>query len=213
MCNGKDGYDALKLAGSLKPDIVLMGNHLEYIEGQEIPPLLKLRSPLTAVVLLAAGINDHQLFRAVVNEVSGFASIKTDLLILPELLKCVSEGGCFICPGLAARILHLISEANRKGFDIQGHYFSNSPAIVSQKHFMEAKFPACEDPVSFLSKAELQILTYIGEGYTSLEIADELQFAIGTVRNYISAMMHKIGLQNRSQMVRYAMDYGLIKRS
>ena len=195
---GKDGYDALKMVSSLKPDIALVDNNLEYIEGTEVPPLIRLRSPATAVVLLTAKIDNYQLYRAAVNEVAGFVYMKTDLDFLPEIIKSVSRGECFISSGLAARILQIISD------EAKGSQKNN------QKNYMGAKFRAPEDPIGFLSKMELQIMAYIGEGYNSTGIARELNLSAGTVRNYISALMTKTGLKNRPQMVRYALDYGLI---
>ena len=204
LAHGKDGYDALKLIGSLKPDIAIMDNHLEYIEGDEIPPLVKIRSPSTMVVILTGKINDHQLYKAASNEVSGFVYKETDLDMLPEALKYIYMGGCFISQALAARILHLFSVMNIKGVKIQA-----SPAIVKKSNPVIPISPR-EDPVGCLSKTELTILTLLSEGLQSYEIAGLLGLAVGTVRNYISLLMKKLSLKNRTQLVRYAFDYGLV---
>ena len=78
------------------------------------------------------------------------------------------------------------------------------------KHQNEVSISSREDPLGYLSKMELRVLTNIGEGYTSGEIASNLNLAVGTVRNYISSVMRKTGLHNRSQMARYALYYGLV---
>jgi len=240
LAQGNDGYDALRLVSSLKPDIVILDNHLELIEEDEIPPLLKARSPSTAVVIMTAKISDHQLYRAASNDVSGFVYKETDMDSLPGIIKCISQGGCFISPILTVRILHLFSMLKHEGVD-----FSSPTLLLSQdkrnpRQHMERKFPSRsshladkidnrkkfirpfdsvrearsfpsgEDPIDNLSKMELRILTCIGEGCTSGEIAENLDLAVGTVRNYISSVMHKTGLNNRSQMVRYAYYYGLV---
>jgi two-component system NarL family response regulator/two-component system response regulator DegU len=197
LAQGKDGYDALKLIGSFKPDIAILDNHLEFIEGGEIPPLLKIRSPLTAVVIMAARISDYQLYRAAFNEVSGFVYTETDMDTLPWILKCVSEGGCFISPWFAARVLHIISSSGRK-------------TQISAQELKNLKFHSREDPTGYLSKTELRVLAHIGEGKTSEETAKNLGLAVGTIRNYISSVMRKTGMRNRSEMVRYAFFYGLV---
>ena len=202
LAQGKDGYDALKLIGSLKPDIAILDNHLEFIEGGEIPPLLKGRSPLTAVVILAARISDYQLCRAASNEVSGFVYTETDMDTLPGILKCVSEGGCFISPWFASRVLHILSSFNRESHNRESQTKAAECKIL--------KFSSREDPAGYLSKMELQILAHVGEGKTSEETAKNLGLAVGTVRNYISSVMRKTGVRNRSQMVRYAFFYGLV---
>ena len=197
LAQGKDGYDALKLIGSYKPDIAVLDNHLEFIDGGEIPPLLKSRSPLTAVVILTGRISDYQLYRAATNEVSGFVYTETDMDTLPWILKCISEGGCFISPWFAARVLHIFSSINRE-------------PQAKAAEIPNIKNPSKEDPAGYLSKTELRVLAHIGEGKTSDETAKNLGLAVGTVRNYISSVMRKTGVRNRSQMVRYAFFYGIV---
>ena len=192
LAYGKDGYDALKIVGSLKPDIAIMDNHLEFIEGEEIPPLLKVRSPSTLVVIFTSKISDSQLYKAVSNEVSGIAHKETDMDILPGILKSVSRGEGFISPVFAARMLRLFSIHNAKK--------TRGAAEIIQK----------DDPTRYLSKMELRILTSMGEGFTNSEIAKQLGLAAGTVRNYTSAVMHKTGQRSRAQMVRYAFNHGLV---
>lgn len=209
MAYGKDGYDALKLVGSLKPDIAILDNHLDFIEGEELSPLLKARSATTAVVILISKISDNQLYRAIANDVSGFVSRDAEMDMLPGILKSISEGGCFISPLLAARVLHLLSASDRKGLDT--HNVARRPPVKKPvRETGERKFPSREDPMVYLSKTELRILTSVGEGYTSEEIAKKLGLAIGTVRNYISSVMRKTGQHNRSQIARYAFYYGLV---
>lgn len=204
MAHGRDGYDALKLVGSLKPDIAILDNHLEYISGEEISPLIRARSSSTAVVIIAGKISDYQLYRAAANEVSGIIYKEKDMDELPRILKSVSEGGCFINPIFAARLLRFFNGMGRKGAD------TAAPVRRIPGGGVLAKFPPGQDPTEYLSKTELRVLTNIGEGYSSTQIAENLDLAVGTVRNYISSVMRKTGLQSRSQMARFAFSYGLV---
>jgi len=197
LAQGKDAYDALKLIGNLKPDIAILDTNIEFIDGEEIPPLIKSRSPKTGVIILIAKISDYQLFRAASNRVSGFVHKETDLDKLGEIVKTIHNGGCFISPAIAARVLGLLA-ANR----------SMSEAELRTNGNEAGSFAL--DPTKYLSKTELRILTCIGEGYASGEIAKKLNLAVGTVRNYISSIMRKVGLNSRSQMVRYSLQYGLV---
>jgi DNA-binding NarL/FixJ family response regulator len=203
---GKDGYDAIKLIGSLKPGIALLDNHLEFIDGEEIAPLLKVRSPLTAIVILTAKMSDYQLFRAASNDVSGFVCKETDMETLPRILKCISLGGCFISPALASRILYLLSTMNRD--KVSPFSSKKSPGKKPEK--TEERSLSKDDPMMNLSKMELQVMVQIGEGLTSDEIANKLGLTVGTVRNYVSSVMRKTGTKNRSQLARYAFCCGLV---
>ena len=203
LAQGNDGYDALKLAGNFKPDIAILDN----IDGEEIPHLVKLRSPATAVVIIAAKISDHQIYKAASNEVAGFINKETDLDTLPMILKFISQGRSYISPAFASRILQLLCSSGYKGATV--HDFATN-RVPPRAENMDAQTLYGEDPTDYLSKTELRILVEIGEGRTSNEIAESLGIAVGTVRNCISAVMRKTGLNNRSQMVRYAFGCGLI---
>jgi len=208
LAHGKDGYDALKLVGSYKPDIAILDNNLDFIDGEEIPPLLRLRSPSTAFVIIVAKISDYQLYKAATNEVSGIVNKEADLDSLPVILKNVSEGRCFISTVLAGRVLRLLCSLNYKAAGLYGSGESKGQSRAAEA--IDALFISGEDPAKYLSRTELKILVEIGEGHASTEIAKNLGLAVGTVRNYISSVMHKTGMNNRPQMVRYAYSCGLV---
>ena len=207
---GKDGYDALNLTGCYKPDIVILENHLDYINGGEIAPLLRIRSPSTAYIIITAMINDHELYTAVVNKVSGYL-MKTDMEILPGILNYIMQGGCFISPAMGVRLLNILSSMKIK--DPAGMLGRPEETRYRKKikgpHYAPGFSPR-EDPTGYLSKIELDILTHIGRGHSSEEIAKNVSLAVGTVRNYISSVMRKTGLANRSQLARFACRYGLV---
>jgi DNA-binding NarL/FixJ family response regulator len=208
LAYGKDGYDALKLIGSYKPDIAILDNNLEFIDGEEIPPLIRIRSPSTAVVIVVAKISDYQLYKAATNEVSGIVNKEADIDSLPGILKNVYEGKCFISSVFAGRVLRLLCSLSCKSIGTHGCGESKSqfkPVEAGCVLFLSGN-----DPAAYLSRTELKILVEIGEGHTSTDIAKNLGLAVGTVRNYISSVMHKTGMNNRSQMVRYAYSCGLV---
>ena len=211
LASGKDGYDAIKLIGSLKPDIAILENHLELIKGEEVSPILKVHTPSTAVVILVTRISDIQLLKAASNEVSGLVHTETDLNILPRVIRFINKGGSFISPALASRVLRLLSltnpgNTNKQGFGAN-RFRNRKPATLSMK------IRSGEDPTENLSRTELRILVHVGEGLTSDEIAEKLDLAVGTVRNYVSSVMRKTGLRNRSEMARYAFSCGIVPLS
>ena len=205
---GKDCYDAIKLIRRLKPDVAILENHLEFIMSEEISPVLKVHSPSTAVVILVARISDYQLFNAASNEVSGLVHTETDLNILPRIVRVISEGGSFISPALAPRVLRLLSMTNPGNNTKHGPALNRSRNRISAK--LSPKILSANDPTGTLSRTELRILACVGEGLTSFEIAEKLDLVVGTVRNYICAVMRKTGLRNRSQIARYALSCGIV---
>jgi len=206
LANGKDGYDALKLVGNLKPDIAIMDGHLELINGEGVPHLLKIRSPSTAVVIIVEKISDYQLCRAAANEVTGIVSKSSDLEKFPEVLKAISRGHGFLSPVLTPRVFKLLSSS----IALEHSMTHGKTRLKEQENTKFLLFS--EDLKDYLSKTELKVLSQVGEGYNSGEIAKNLDLAVGTVRNCISSIMHKTGLGNRTQMVRYAFTCGFLSK-
>jgi DNA-binding NarL/FixJ family response regulator len=203
---GRDAYDALNLTGRLKPDIIIIDNQLDYIEGTDIPPLLKARSPSTMVVILAGKISDYQLYKAASNEVSGFINRETDIDLLPGILKFINRGGCYFSQALASRIMRLLSQIDRRNLSM----YCSSLSIMGTGKKREVQISSGSDPVSYLSKKELNILKSIARGMESDDIANQLGLSVGTIRNNISSLMNKLGLKSRTQMVHFAFSYGII---
>jgi DNA-binding NarL/FixJ family response regulator len=211
LASGRDGYDAIKLIGSLKPDIAILDNHLEFIKGEEITPVLKLHSPSTAVVVMVGRISDYQLFRAASNEVSGLVHKETDLIALPRIVRSISRGGCYISQTLASRVLRLLSMSNPENANKHNPAASKSRNKIPAK--LNIKILSVDDPTRTLNRTELKVLALLGEGLTSPEIAEKLDLVIGTVRNSISSIMRKTGLHNRSKLARYAFRCGIVPLS
>ena len=196
---GEDAYDALKIIASLRPDIAIIDEALGFLDDIGIFPLIKLRSPKTLAVLLAAGINNNRFLKLINENVKGIACINSDIYLLPNIIQTVYNGGSYINPLLASRILHLFSQVNQK---------------YAKKN--QEKADIGYSPIAFLetatrfTKTELQILSCLGRSYNNQQISMELDLAYGTVRNCISSIMHKTGLKNRLQLARYAIEYGLV---
>lgn len=81
-----------------------------------------------------------------------------------------------------------------------------SPRLAEQANRVSA--PACAINSS-VSPTELEIMGRVGQGYSTREIAGQLRLSKGTVRNYISAILQKIGLKDRTQMAIFAIQHGL----
>jgi DNA-binding NarL/FixJ family response regulator len=190
---GRDDYDALKLVSALQPDVAILDLRLETIGGMELTPLIKRRSPATAVILLAMPDDEKLVYAAINSGVSGYLLKNSDMDRLVPTIRIVHKGGCYISTGIAAGA------------------FPDTPELVQYRDIYQNFLPLGEDnfvPSTF-SRTELQILGFISEGQSNKEIAENLRLTIGTIRNCISTVMHKTGLHNRVQMAIYAFRNGL----
>jgi DNA-binding NarL/FixJ family response regulator len=189
---GKDGYDAVRLVGSSKPDIAILDVNLDIINGLDVLPLLKRQSPATLVVILASKVDDGQISKALGSGIAGFLLKDLDLDKLPIILRDIHFGKYYMNPQVSTRIFHIFFELLGKGR--QANFISKWVHPLPEE----------------ISKTELQIMSCIGEGRSNQEIAEYLNLTAGTVRNYISSAIHKTGVRDRTQMAIYVLRNGLV---
>lgn len=197
---GKDGYDAFKLVGELKPDIAILDISLDVIDGTDIIPLLKSKSPSTAIVFLTSLEDEEHICKAVVQEVRGYLLKDTDMDILADAVRLVYQGGRFINPKIDDKVYHILAT------QLKPMYLANFPHTVSSNPTVEEEI----DLPAGISRKELRIMLCVGKGHSTKKIAEDLSLTTGTVRNYLSSAMQKAGLQHRNQIPLFVFKHGLI---
>jgi DNA-binding NarL/FixJ family response regulator len=174
-----DNYEAIRLIDSKKPDVVVLNSCLKNNEAGEIIPLIKSKTPKTGIVLVIAGKDEEYISRAIAFGVSAYL-LEGDMDALCYAVKEVHRGGCFMGVHAAAKILPLFSTMAASGL----HLTRGKPQALPKS----------------LSRIELSIMILVTKGFLTSEIARKLNVTAGTVRNYISSIMRKIGVQNRNQI-------------
>lgn len=207
---GKDGYEALKLVSTLQPDVLLLDIRMPVMDGVEATETLKLKSPKTAIIILTTFDDDEYVLRAIKNGASGYLLKSTGLDELAQAIRTVHGGGSLMSPDVATKAFRLFSALAKNG-EHKG-LSPVHPGPSSQK-----PGPALEEPGPLrkpvlptnLTKTELQIMSLIGQGWANKEVASKLGLSEGTVRNYISSILLKTGLRDRTQIAIYAVRHGL----
>ena len=191
---GKDGYDALRLVETLKPDVLLLDIRMPIMDGVEATSTLKQKSPRTAIIILTTFDDDEYVLKAIRNGASGYLLKSAGMDELSGAIRTVHAGGSLMTPEIATKAFRLFSELAR-GYDQSGKPGADplgSSAVPSD-----------------LSRTELQIISMIGRGLANKEVAAELSLSEGTVRNYISAILQKTALRDRTQVAIFAVRNGL----
>jgi two-component system response regulator DesR len=166
---GRNGREALALAISQRPDIVLADIEMPEMTGLELAAELKrLRLPIRVAILTTFARTGY-LRRALDAGVSGYLLKDAPAATLARALREIHAGGRSIDPELAA------------------------------ESWGEA------DP---LTERERQVLRHAGEGASNAEIAARLSLSEGTVRNYLSEALGKLGASNRTEAARIARQKG-----
>jgi DNA-binding NarL/FixJ family response regulator len=190
---GRDGFDALKLIETLKPDLAILELELPMLSALKVCPSAKIRSPETDVIILASSVSDETILGVVKNELAGYmlrSSVKDEICVA---VHSIAEGGYHMSRDIISRMIKLF-----------GEFVQNEPSVVPKLSIDGEKEL---DPI-LINKIELKIARCIGLGRSNRQIAEDLDLKEGTVRNYISVILQKTGLQHRTQIAIYAFNNG-----
>lgn len=178
-----NGLEAIKKCEQLKPDIVLMDIKMPEIDGIEATRLIKASCPSTRVIVLTSLESGKNIVSSMVKGADAYLLKDTPLEKLIVLIKCIYWGYC-ILSGVARDLL--IAE------------------IMGSKVVPESK------QIKDLRVEHIEIIKYISEGKTSAEIGKILGYSDGTIKNKISKLIELVGVENRSQLVMYAIRKNII---
>ncbi|MHA6532747.1 response regulator [Paenibacillus sp. BAC0078] len=173
-----DGNEALALLKQLPhADVVLMDIRMPICGGVEGTRNIKAAFPRISVLMLTTFDDDEYIIEALRNGASGYLlkNIPPDRII--QGIKTVHEGNMLIHPDIARKLAGLLQPAARP---------KDTPAQTLEAYG--------------LTKAEQAVVSSIAEGYTNKEIAAALFLSEGTVKNYITDILSKLGLRDRTQI-------------
>ncbi|GAA2821123.1 response regulator transcription factor [Nonomuraea rubra] len=174
VAEAEDGADAVEAVLRTSPDVVLMDIRMPGVDGIiATAEIARLSSP-PAVVALTTFDSDTHVLRALAAGASGFLVKSTPPEDLIDLVKVAAQGHTVLSPA-AAR--HLVSRSAR-----------------TDDHTR-----AAQEKVDALSERERDVLGCLGDGLTNSEIAARLFLSETTVKSYVSRLLDKLGLANRTQ--------------
>jgi len=183
-----DGEDAIRRVAELDPDIVLLDLSMPGMGGIRALEFIRERFPRTRVLVLTMH-DEYAYVRSVL--AAGGAGFVVKLAADAELLsavRTVSQGRSYMHVSLAS--------------------------TGSMEEIVNPKAGSRESPWRDvrLSQREREVLTSVAHGYTNQQIADSLGLSVKTVETYRARVAEKVGLRNRADLVRYALEAGLLAR-
>jgi two-component system, NarL family, response regulator DevR len=174
--------EAIEQVTQHRPDIVLMDIRLPGASGIEACEEITTNYPETKVIMLTSYAEDDMLFSAIRSGASGYVlkQIGGDDLI--RAIEAVGRGESMLDPAVTQRVFQ---EVRRAVKEEEASAFAN------------------------LSTQEKHVLSLVSEGKTNREIAKALFLGEGTVRNYVSSILSKLGVSNRAEAAAYAVEHSL----
>jgi DNA-binding NarL/FixJ family response regulator len=174
--------EAVEKALELEPDLILMDIRLAGGSGVDACQQIMLELPETKIVMLTSFAEDEMLFAAIRAGAAGYVLKQVGSNDLIRSIEAASRGEATLDPSLTQRVFSEIRHSIQK-----------------------------EEAAAFgdLTAQEMQVLALIAEGQTNREIATSLFLSEGTVRNYVSSVLSKLGVSNRAEAAAYAIQHHL----
>ncbi|CAN5835715.1 response regulator transcription factor [soil metagenome] len=182
------GEEALALVAELRPQVVLMDLAMPGIGGLEATRRILAIDAAVRILILTAHAEEEYLLPVLEAGGGGYVTKHRADADLLAAIRTVAEGDVFLYPS-AARLL------------VQD--FRLPPAEAEKK----------SDPLQLLSDRESEVLRLTAEGFTAAEIGDRLAISPKTVDTYRQRFMEKLGLHHRSEVVRFALQRGVLTAS
>jgi DNA-binding NarL/FixJ family response regulator len=179
----RDGDQAVSLAASADPDVILMDLKMPGLNGIEATRRIVARSPHIGVLVLTMFDDDDSVFAAMRAGARGYllkGALKADTL---RAIRAVASGEAIFGPNIARRLIHLFAPTPARG---------------------DAAFPG-------LTEREREILALIAQGQPNPAIANRLGLSTKTVANYVSTIFGKLQVADRAEAIIRAREAGLGK--
>ncbi|WP_327657456.1 response regulator transcription factor [Streptomyces sp. NBC_00483] len=184
-----DGAEAVRLAGELTPDVVVMDIRMPGMDGIEATRLITTGPGTARIVVLTTFDEDDHVYGALRAGASGFLVKDMDLDDILAAVRIVAAGDALIAPSVTRR---LIKE------------FADRPTATA---------PPRRTELERITQREREVLTLVGNGLSNAEIADELSISVATAKTYLTRLLAKLDARDRVQLVILAYEAGLVAPS
>ncbi|KAA3647042.1 MAG: DNA-binding response regulator [Chloroflexi bacterium] len=180
----QDGAEAVEMTTDKQPELVLMDLNMPGMNGIQATREIHTNHPDIKVLVLTTFGEDEWVFDAIRNGAAGYLLKGTPRDELIEAVKGTVSGEAHIDPAVGPKLLAKVAQTNE----------STSTNFAKD-----------------LSERELDVLKLLAQGITNAEIADRLFLSKGTVRNYISSILAKLDVEDRTQAAVLAVRHGLVE--
>ncbi len=179
-----DGQEVMRCIRKNKPDVILMDVRMPKMDGVQCTKLIKESHPQIKIIILTTFDDDEYVYNALKYGASGYLLKGVSMEELANAITTVYNGWAMINPDITAKVLRLFSQMAKADYSI----------TVKEKNMDE------------LTKTEWKIIAQVEKGASNREIAATLSLSEGTVRNYLSTILNKLNLRDRTQLAIWAVQ-------
>lgn len=185
-----NGQEVIRSVHKTKPDVILMDIRMPRMDGVQCTKIIKDQYPQIKIIILTTFDDDEFVYNALKYGASGYLLKGVSMDGLVDAIETVYSGRAMINTDIAAKVLKLFSQMAQTDYSIQ----------ISDKQVEE------------LTRTEWKIIAQVECGSSNKEIAEKLSLSEGTVRNYLSTILNKLDLRDRTQLAIWAVQSQASKR-
>ena len=182
VAEASDGHEAVSLAASVKPDVILMDVRMPRLGGIRATEQIMREVPSIRVVILTVEETQARVGEAIQAGAAGYLLKDIDARELARAVHLAAEGSAVIHPSLTRQFIEEIRQLTRG-----------------------------EQSVSSLSAREVEVLQMIAYGSTNREVAGALHISPQTVKTYLERIFTKLGVSDRTRAVAMALKHGVVE--
>jgi DNA-binding NarL/FixJ family response regulator len=189
IAEASNGEEAIKLSATHQPDVVLMDVRMPVLDGVAATQTIKQNQPAVQVIILTTFDEDEYVFEGLRAGAIGYLLKDTSSQKLCEAVRAAARGESLLQPSVAAK---LVAEFSR--------------ISTAESHQATANAQLAEP----LTERELQVLAHLSQGKSNKQIATALFLTEGTIKNYVSQILAKLGVPDRTQAALRARELKLV---
>ncbi len=177
-----NGREALGCIPKLQPNVILMDISMPGLNGIEATRQIRHNHPDIKVVVLSMHANEEYVFQVLQAGASGYVLKQSDSMEVLTAIRAALSGGSFLSPPISRAVIDDYvrrAEARGQGGDLE-----------------------------LLTSRQREVLQLLAEGLSNQEIAKQLSISIKTVETHRSNMMNKLGVSNKTELIKYALRKG-----
>ena len=179
-----NGVEVVQSIRRKRPDVILMDVRMPKMDGVQCTKIVKEGYPDIRIIILTTFDDDEYVYNALRFGASGYLLKGVSMDGLADAIRTVYQGQAMINPDIATKVLRFFSKMAK----------DNSPIRIEE----------CQ--VDELTANDWKIIDEVANGRSNKEIAERLSFSEGTVRNYISTILDKLSLRDRTQLAIWAIQ-------
>ena len=179
-----DGHEAVRLAETLKPDVVLLDIGMPALNGLEAAARIAKFDATIRVVILSMHMSEEYVLQALRAGAAGYLLKGSAVAELEVAVRAVARGETYLSPAVSKRVVD--DYVSRTG--------------------------GAEDPLAALTPRQREILQLVAEGHTNKEIAQRLGLSYRTIEAHRNQLMKRLDVHDLTGLVRFAVRVGLVAK-